>query len=150
MRAFLITALVFASFPAFAHVTLVAGDAAPGALYDAQFRVGHGCSGSPTTGLRIEIPAAIVSVDPLAVPGWTIASEKDGSGRVSAVRYAGGSLAAGQPGLFTLRLRLPKASGPLAFAVHQTCAEGAEDWTGAAGSAHPAPVLTVGEKTGLA
>jgi hypothetical protein len=144
MRADFLVILFFLPLPAFAHVTLVAGNAAPGATYEAQFKVGHGCSGSPTTGLRIEIPPSVTGVEALAVAGWTIASEKDASGRITAVRYAGGTLAADKPGLFSVRLHLPKAPGPLSFAVHQACATGAEDWTGPAGAAHPAPVLMVG------
>lgn len=146
MRSFLLAAFVFASLPAFAHVTLVAGKAVPAAIYDARFRVGHGCSGSPTTGLAITIPALIAGVEPLAAAGWTIASEKDGTGRIATIRYEGGSLPADQPGLFTLRLQLPKTAGPLSFAVRQICAEGAEDWTGAPGSTHPAPVLIIGSQ----
>ena len=144
MRASLFIALFLIPFPAFAHVTLVAGNAAPGATYDAQFKVGHGCSGSPTTGLRIEIPPSVTGVEALAVAGWTVASEKNSSGHITAIRYEGGALAADKPGIFPVRLHLPNAAGPVRFAVHQTCAMGAEDWTGAQGTAHPAPVLMVG------
>src|SRR4051812_11796626 len=107
-------ALLLSAAGAAAHVGLVEPNAAPGAQYTAQFRVGHGCSGSPTTALRVEIPPGIDAVTPQAPPGWSVATERQGA-RVSAVTWTGGPLAGDKPGPFTATMRLPTKAGQLAF-----------------------------------
>src|ERR1700744_5413528 len=120
MRNKLILALLLAaSLPAAAHVPLTEPDAKPGAAYVAHFRVGHGCSGSPTIALRIEIPGGVSHVRPEPMPGWTLKTEQ-GGGRTTPGRWCGGSLAANQPGEFTVAMTLPSAAGVLAFPATQT------------------------------
>jgi uncharacterized protein YcnI len=58
--------------PAFAHVTLERQQAAVGGGYKAVFRVPHGCDGSATTAIRIQIPEGVISVKPQPKPGWQI------------------------------------------------------------------------------
>lgn len=139
--------LLSAAAPAAAHVTLTEPNAKPGAAYIAQFRVGHGCSGSPTVALRVEIPEGVSNVRPQPAPGWTMQSENAGK-RVKSVTWSGSSLAADQPGLFAIALTLPSTTGALLFPATQTCEKGVEQWSGlpaADGSPvkNPAPVLTV-------
>jgi len=57
---------------AFSHVTLQDGAAAAGASYRATFRVGHGCEGTPTTGIRVAIPAGFNGAQPMPKPGCTL------------------------------------------------------------------------------
>ena len=44
-----------------AHVALVSGTVTPGAEYAGAFKVGHGCSGSATVALKVEIPKGVVA-----------------------------------------------------------------------------------------
>ena len=57
---------------ALAHVTLATKEAPAAAEYKAVFRVGHGCKGSPTVRLSVEVPSGVVAVKPQPKPGWQI------------------------------------------------------------------------------
>ncbi len=72
LRLVLIAAFAAVSAPAFAHVTLEKPDSSVGASYKAVLKVPHGCKGSPTTALRVRIPAGVIAVKPMPKPGWTI------------------------------------------------------------------------------
>jgi hypothetical protein len=153
-------AFAAAALPAAAHIVLAEPSAAPGAYYAGFFRVSHGCDGSPTTSLRIEVPAAIMSAKPQPKPGWTLKVENaplakpvPGEGgamlteRVSAVTWTG-RLGAEEFDQFGLMVKLPSGEGPIYFPAVQTCEKGETRWTDipAAGQAwhdvpHPAPVL---------
>lgn len=67
--------LALTAGPAFAHVSANPGDAAAGKSTYQQFKVGHGCDGSPTTKVTFFIPDGVVSVKPEVEPGWTIATK---------------------------------------------------------------------------
>jgi uncharacterized protein YcnI len=58
--------------PAFAHVTLEQQEARVGAGYKAVFRVPHGCAGSATVKLRVQVPEGYVGVKPMPKPGWKL------------------------------------------------------------------------------
>jgi uncharacterized protein YcnI len=62
----------FAASPASAHVTLKTREATVGTSYDAVFVVPHGCAGSATTKIRVQIPDGVVAVKPLPKAGWTV------------------------------------------------------------------------------
>ncbi len=64
-------ATLFAS-TAFAHVTLEQSTAKVGAGYKAVFRVPHGCEGSATTSIRVQVPEGYIGVKPMPKPGWTL------------------------------------------------------------------------------
>lgn len=55
-----------------AHPSLERREANVGAPYKAIMRVPHGCEGSPTTRVRVQIPEGIIGVKPQPKPGWTI------------------------------------------------------------------------------
>jgi periplasmic copper chaperone A len=61
-----------ATLPAFAHVTLEQNQASAGAFYKAVLRVPHGCDGSATTAIRVQIPEGVIDVKPMPKPGWTV------------------------------------------------------------------------------
>jgi periplasmic copper chaperone A len=65
-------ALLMATWPAHAHVTLEGKQAAVGSFYKAVFAVPHGCAGSATTKIRVQIPEGVIAVKPMVKPGWTI------------------------------------------------------------------------------
>lgn len=129
--------------PAGAHVMLAEPSALPGSSYLAHFHVGHGCSGSPTIGLRIAIPDGVTQAVPQAKPGWAQSVSADGR----SIAWTGGMLAADKPDSFDVRMTLPSQPRTLAFVATQTCESGTVTWSDlpAPGTkpAHPAPLLTV-------
>ncbi len=148
-----------------AHVTLADPQAAPGAYYTSAFKVTHGCAGSATTALRVEIPAAIAVAKPQPKSGWTIEIEREplatplkGEGgkmltvRIKAITWRGGPLADEDWDQFGIMAKLPDAPGKLYFPTVQTCEAGQERWIevpvpGESGRfAHPAPALTLAPK----
>ena len=58
--------------PASAHVTLEKRQAPVGSYYKAVFAVPHGCAGSPTVKLRVQIPEGVIGIKPMPKPGWTL------------------------------------------------------------------------------
>lgn len=168
-----VLAVALASPPAgFAHVMLAPAAAAPGASYVGAFRVTHGCAGSATIALRVEIPPEVTGVKPQAKAGWTLdvaktpspagGSESGSEGgragagaRVLAITWRGGVLSDDAWDEFGILARLPEQEGPLYFPTVQTCASGETRWTDipAPGrpwrsAPHPAPVLLIGSAGG--
>ena len=158
-----LAAALLATSPAAAHVVLSQARAPAGSYYTAYLRVGHGCAGSATTALRVEIPAELPMVRPQPKPGWTLKIEHArlaqpvrGEGgrmqteRVSAITWSGGPLPDDQWDEFGVYAKLPARTGPLYLPAVQTCVQGEERWTDtpAPGGppqrlAHPAPVVTL-------
>jgi predicted lipoprotein with Yx(FWY)xxD motif/uncharacterized protein YcnI len=121
-----------------AHVVLQPAAAAPGGVAQLRFAVGHGCSGQPTTALRIELPhdVKLRRVEPKA--GWSLQIEG------GAVTWRG-SLPPTERGEFVVEAQLPRATGVLLFPATQTCGDVAVRWSDPPSSgarpAHPAPAL---------
>jgi uncharacterized protein YcnI len=124
-----------------AHITLAVKEAPQGSYYRAVFDVPHGCSGSATTSVSVEIPADIVMAKPQPKAGWTLslAHEKlakpivreSGSlmtERVSRVTWSGGVLPDDEFDSFMVWVRLPNHSGPLYFPTVQHCEVGETRW----------------------
>lgn len=63
---------LLAAAPAVAHVTLEGKQAPVGSYYKAVFAVPHGCAGSATTKIRVQIPEGVIGVKPMPKPGWTL------------------------------------------------------------------------------
>ena len=138
-------ALGVLALPAFSHVSLEGKTAPAGSTYKAVFQVGHGCQGSATTGIRVQIPAGFQGAQPYPKAGWTLAVQQkklatpyDSHGKavthdVSVVSWtAAGKDAALQNAHFDefmLRGKLPETTGPLWFKVLQTCESGRNDWS---------------------
>ncbi|HVK29032.1 MAG TPA: YcnI family protein [Nocardioides sp.] len=148
-----------------AHVTVTPSTTAAGSYTVLTFSVGHGCEGSPTTRIAIQMPEAIPSVTPTINQGWSVrkVSEKlaepieDAHGnkiteRVSQVVYtAKAPLADGFRDTFELSVQLPETEGEtVTFPVVQTCQKGQTGWieTPAEGQdadelESPAPAFTI-------
>ncbi len=47
-----------------------------GSYYKAVFAVPHGCAGSPTVRLRVQIPEGVIGIKPMPRPGWTVETVK--------------------------------------------------------------------------
>ncbi len=58
--------------PAAAHVTPTPSEVPADGFTAVTLTVGHGCEGSPTTKLEIQVPEGINDVTPQIVPGWNI------------------------------------------------------------------------------
>jgi uncharacterized protein YcnI len=130
-----------------AHVSATATSTAAGSSTVVTFSVPHGCDGSPTTVVTIEVPEAVPAVTPTVNPNWTVekvveqlaepltdAHGNEIAERVTSVVYTttGAGLADGYRDTFELSLRLPEGQvgDVVAFPVVQTCAEGTAEWVG--------------------
>src|SRR4029079_9272850 len=101
----LILVAAFVASPAAAHITLETKQAAVGSYYKAVFTVPHGCAGSATTKIRVQIPEGVIAVKPMPKAGWSVeaisgkyAAEYSFHGRkfsegVKEVVWSGGKLA---------------------------------------------------------
>src|SRR5258705_9616111 len=75
--AFVITAIAaLAATPVAAHVTLENRQAVVGSYYKAVFAVPHGCAGSATTKIRVQIPEGVIAIKPMPKPGWSVETIK--------------------------------------------------------------------------
>lgn len=139
-----------APLSASAHVSVDASSTAAGSSTVLTFSVPHGCEGSSTTVVAIEIPQGIDSVTPTVNPNWTISrttepfepAAADGSERTAQVVYTAATpLPADQRDTFELSLMLPEgeAGDVVEFPVLQTCEVGETLWSG---EEVPAVVLT--------
>jgi uncharacterized protein YcnI len=143
-----------APLAASAHVEVDPSSAAAGSYSLLTFSVGHGCDGSATTGITIDVPEAIESVTPTVNPGWDVTPLTDGQVTYTALT----PLADGLRTTFELSLQIPADAAvgdTLAFPVLQSCEVGETDWAepvveGEAEPAHPAPAVTVAAATGEA
>lgn len=153
-----------------AHVSPDKSEVPAGAYTDVQLLVPHGCDGSPTTKIEVQVPEALTSASPYVVPGWSteVTTEPlaepidDGHGGeiterdavVSWTATAGNELPDGQRIEFGVGFQAPEEVGEvLYFKTIQTCDEGVTEWiTEFDGEGeepdHPAPAVTVGEATG--
>jgi uncharacterized protein YcnI len=129
--------------PASAHVSASVSDASAGAFTVATFSVPHGCDGSPTTKIEIQVPESVLSVTPTRNPYYDVESTitqldeptTDAHGnevteRTSSISYtANDPLPDGQRDTFELSFQVPDAEGEtLAFPTIQTCEKGETRW----------------------
>src|SRR5882724_7547071 len=140
---FVVVAVTLAVSPAFAHVSLETKQATVGSSYKAVFKVPHGCAGSATTKIRVQIPEGVISVKPMPKPGWTLetvkgkyAAEYDYFGSkqsegVKEVAWSGGKLADDNYDEFVVTTYLTgglKPDSTLYFPVVQECEQGVSRW----------------------
>ena len=62
----------FVVSPVAAHVSLENRQATIGAGYKAVFTVPHGCAGSATVKIRVQVPEGVIAVKPMPKAGWTV------------------------------------------------------------------------------
>jgi uncharacterized protein YcnI len=136
------TALLFAP-AAFSHITLETPQAPVGSTYKAVFRVPHGCQGSATVRLRVQIPEGFIGVKPQPKAGWQLKIVKGPyekphqlhgaslTSGVTEVEWSGGPLPDDFYDEFVLRGSLSDQLTPgatLYFPVIQECEKGIERW----------------------
>ncbi|HSZ95567.1 MAG TPA: DUF1775 domain-containing protein [Bradyrhizobium sp.] len=139
---FVIAALLFAT-PAYAHVTLEGRQAAIGTWYKAVFAVPHGCAGSATTKIRVQIPDGVIDVKPMPKPGWNVEVVKGKyaapydfhGGKISEgakeVVWSGGKLLDDNYDEFVISTYLTATLKPdtvLYFPTVQECEQGINRW----------------------
>ena len=130
--------------PASAHVSVSPSTASAGAFTIATFSVGHGCEGSPTTSIEIQVPESVLSVTPTRNPLYEVEAtieqldepQTDAHGnevteRTATILYTARTpLPEGQRDTFELSFQVPDAEGEvLAFPTIQTCEKGETAWT---------------------
>lgn len=160
-----VTCMVWLAPSASADVTITPSTAAAGATAILEVSFSHGCDGSATNQLTIQIPKGVTTAVPTLESGWKVEKRLerlnppvvDGHGaqiteRVAAVTYRTDEPAAdGFRQVFELSVSLPETEGAtLAFPVIQTCEEGETAWTEVAQDGassedlvSPAPMVTL-------
>jgi uncharacterized protein YcnI len=126
--------------PTAAHVEPEVQTVPAGSEATVAFEVEHGCDGSPTVALELQVPDGVADARPVDKAGWT------GAVADRVVSYRGGPLPDDQPDTFQVRFTVPDDVGAtLRFPMIQTCETGSIDWiqTGAEDS-RPAPSVEVG------
>ncbi len=147
-----------------AHVVFDDRDAQPharaGSYYRAALVVSHGCDGSATRRLTVQIPDGVIAVKPMPKPGWKLDIRQGDYARSYTLH--GKSIARGVRQLswtgqlddaysdeFVFRAYLDASlpAGALAFPVVQDCVKGSTAWTEPpqddAPAPHPAPLLQI-------
>ena len=149
----LVALLALVTSPASAHVSLETKQATVGASYKAMFSVPHGCAGSPTVKIRVQIPEGVIGVKPMPKAGWSVdvvegqySIEYDYHGnKVSSgakeVVWSGGKLPDHNYDEFVISTFLTDGLKPnttLYFPVVQECEKGVSRWIEipAEGAAH--------------
>ena len=126
-----------------AHVTAyAAGDVPPEGYGKVDFRVPHGCDGSPTTSITVQLPDTVVGATPQVVSGWRIKTkegklanpieahgEKITEG-IREVSWTGGPLPEGRLQEFGMSIQTAggKAGETAYFKVLQECEKGETAW----------------------
>ncbi len=148
-----------------AHVEITPDSTAAGSYSLLTFGVGHGCNGSPTTKVTINLPQEVNDATPTVNPNWTISKTTEqlatpqklsnGSSvteRTSQVIYTAKTpLDAHQRDALVLSLQLPETAGKtLYFPTLQNCETGETNWADVATAGQdpeslkaPAPMIAV-------
>lgn len=142
--------VLLAPTAASAHVHVTPSSTEAGATSELAFSFGHGCDGSPTTGVAVTIPEEVAAVSLIANAGWDVAVDTAAGERI--VRFtADEPLPDGVRETLELEVTLPDGAADgtvLAFPALQTCEVGETDWSSLDQQAEaPAPILTIGEQT---
>lgn len=129
--------------PAGAHVSGTPSVSTAGSFTILTMSVPHGCEGSPTTEVEIQIPESVLSVTPTRNPLYdldvniqqldepqTDAHGNEVTERVGSIVYTARTpLPEGQRDTFELSFQIPDAAGEtLTFPTIQTCKQGRADW----------------------
>jgi uncharacterized protein YcnI len=150
---FLAAIALLTASPADAHISLKNKQATIGAAYKAVFAVPHGCAGSATTRIRVQIPEGVIAVKPMPKAGWTVdvvngkyAGEYDYHGAklsegAKEVVWSGGRLPDGNYDEFVVSTYLTTGLTPnsvLYFPVVQECEQGVSRWIDIPADGHAA------------
>lgn len=148
-----------------AHVSVSPSEGAAGSFTVLTLSVPHGCDGSPTTKVVVQVPEQILSVTPTRNSNWDVkkvmtqldepVTDTHGNEvteRVGQVVYTAKTpLPEGYRDAFELSLQLPDAAGEtLTFPAIQTCEKGETAWVEVPAEGQnpdelvaPAPTVTI-------
>ncbi len=132
--------LIALAVPAFAHVE-AEGETAASGITTVTFSFQHGCGDSPTTSLKIQLPAGTSEVQARSTAGFTA------SVTTETLTWSGGSIPSTTPGSFVADMRIVGTAGDTIFLpTIQGCVQGEEDWlekTGDPEAENAAPRITL-------
>lgn len=134
--------LLAACGAASAHITLEVTEAPVSSTYKAVLRVPHGCDGSATIAIRVQIPEGVIAVKPMPKPGWELTTKIESytspvkyfedtlTEGVKEIAWTGGKLPDAWYDEFVFRGRLPAegAGTTIYFPVVQECEQGTDRW----------------------
>lgn len=127
-----------------AHVTLEPRQASVAGYAKLVFAVPHGCDGSATTKVRVQIPEGVIAVKPMPKPGWSLDTIKGSyvadyelhgkkiSAGVKEVVWSGGKLLDDNFDEFAVAAYLTaglKPNSTMYFPVVQECEHGVNHWS---------------------
>lgn len=126
--------------PAGAHLEPTPWEVEGGETTTITFTVPHGCDGSPTTKLVIQLAEGVTGAQPGNVDGWK------GSVSGREVTFEGGPLADDEQLGFPITMTMPAQEGYILFPTVQTCEKGETHWIevqkeGEDEPKYPAPVI---------
>lgn len=132
--------------PAGAHLEPAPWEVEGGETTTITFTVPHGCDGSPTTKLVIQLAEGVTGAQPGNVDGWK------GSVSGREVTFEGGPLADDEQLGFPITMTMPAQEGYILFPTMQTCKKGETHWIevqkeGEDEPKYPAPVIHLTEPT---
>ena len=145
MKCYLLIAFLVFANASHAHIVLTDPQAHTGSYYKASLRVGHGCNGSPTTAITVQIPSGFEGAKPQPKSGWTTEVKKakldkpyNSHGKridedVVELRWFAlskdNALPDEQFDEFSFMAKLPDQTGPVWIKVMQSCEKGQNDWS---------------------
>lgn len=123
-----------------AHVTIDPPVAKAGSYQKLSFKIGHGCDGSATTQLIVELPDSVHGAKPMPKPGWQtdiriapLVQAYKSHGKIISeeareISWRGGELPDAYYDEFSMQVKLPDSPGKLYFRVRQICSNGENNW----------------------
>ena len=126
-------AAMWLATPAFAHIHTDPPAVEAGKPATVGFVVEHGCAGSATTGIDIQLPEGSKDASGVDAGGFT-SSVKD-----NVVSFKGGPLGADTAQTFQARFTPPAKAGDVAVKLIQTCEKGELSWIEVAKAGQPEP-----------
>lgn len=128
------------SVSAFPHVLLENQEAMSDSYFKSIFKVTHGCDGSPTRQLIVEIPEGFKGAKPMVKSGWDLTVQKSKLDKsyishkktitedVRRIEWSGGPLASAYYDEFVIVGQVPDVPGNLYWKVTQVCELGKLEW----------------------
>jgi len=128
--------------PASAHIHTDPEGVKAGTENTVGFIIEHGCDGSPTTKIELQLPTGVTGITGVDGNGFTASVD----GQV--VTFEGGTLPDDTEQAFEATFTAPNEAGTIDIPLIQTCEEGSTDWIepeveGQPEPEHPAPQLVI-------
>jgi uncharacterized protein YcnI len=128
--------------PALAHISFDTKEGPVGGTYTGVLNIEHGCEGSPTTTIRIQVPDGVILVEPSPTPGWELETvtglyaepiqhgDETLTEGAREIVWSGGSLPEGEHARFSFQAQLPpgEVGAVIRFPIVQECEEGVHRW----------------------